>query len=72
MLSYGEIQLRLANERIQERIEEASRPRLVPRDERGLLRRLVGNSMVAIGQRLASGPSPHNPSNGACEEVGAA
>ncbi len=61
MLSYGEIQLRLANERIQERIEEASRARLVPRNERGSLRRLVGNSMVALGQRLASDPSPHKP-----------
>ena len=58
MESYGQIQLRLANERIRERIEEASRARLVRRDERASLRRSIGNSMIRLGQRLAAGASP--------------
>jgi hypothetical protein len=59
--SYGKIQLRLANIRIQERIDEASRARLAARDERSSLRRSVGNSMIRIGKRLAAEPSPLRP-----------
>ena len=61
MQSYGRIQLRLANIRIQERIDEASRARLAGRDERSSLRRSVGNSMIRIGRRLAAEPSPLRP-----------
>ena len=59
--SYGEIQLRLANMRVQERIDEASRARLAVRDERSSLRRSVGNSMIRVGKRLAAEPSPLRP-----------
>jgi hypothetical protein len=59
--SYGTNQLRLANIRIQERIDEASRARLARRDERSSLRRSVGNSMIRIGQRLAAEPSHLRP-----------
>jgi hypothetical protein len=59
--SYGDIQLRLANIRILERIDEASRARLAERAERSSLRRSVGNSMIRIGQRLAAEPSPLRP-----------
>ena len=59
--SYGTIQLRLANLRIQERIDEASRARLAGRIERSSLRRSVGNSMIRIGQRLAAEPSHLRP-----------
>jgi len=59
--SYGPNQLRLANIRIQERIDEASRARLAGRDERSSLRRSVGNSMIRIGQRLAAEPSHLRP-----------
>jgi len=59
--SYGKMQLRLANIRIQERIDEASRARLADRDERSSLRRSVGNSMIRIGKRLAAEPSPLRP-----------
>jgi len=59
--SYGKNQLRLANIRIQERIDEASRARLAVRDERSSLRRSVGNSMIRIGKRLAAEPSPLRP-----------
>jgi hypothetical protein len=55
------MQLRLANIRIQERIDEASRARLAGRDERSSLRRSVGNSMIRIGRRLAAEPSPLRP-----------
>ena len=61
MQSYGQIQLRLANERIRERIEEASRARLVGRNDRPSLRRSVGNSMIRLGQRLAAERSPLRP-----------
>jgi hypothetical protein len=54
--SYGKIQLRLANIRIQERINEASRARLAGRAERSSLRRSVGHSMIRIGRRLAAEP----------------
>ena len=59
--SYGKNQLRLANIRIQERIDEASRARLAVRAERSSLRRSVGNSMIRIGKRLAAEPSPLRP-----------
>jgi hypothetical protein len=59
--SYGSNQLRLANIRIQERIDEASRARLAGREERSSLRRSVGNSMIRIGQRLAAEPSHLRP-----------
>jgi hypothetical protein len=61
--SYGNLQLRLANMRIQERIDEASRARLAgrARDERSSLRRSVGHSMIRIGKRLAAEPSPLRP-----------
>ncbi len=61
MQSYGNAQLRLANDRIRERIDEASRARLAGRDERSSLRRSVGNSMIRIGERLAAEPSPLRP-----------
>ncbi len=61
MRSYGNVQLQLANMRIQERIDEASRARLAGRDERSSLRRSVGNSMIRIGKRLAAEPSPLRP-----------
>jgi hypothetical protein len=59
--SYGKNQLRLANLRIQERIDEAYRARLAVRDERSSLRRSVGNSMIRIGKRLAAEPSHLRP-----------
>jgi hypothetical protein len=59
--SYGTNQLRLANIRIQERIDEATRARLAGRDERSSLRRSLGNSMIRIGQRLAAEPSHLRP-----------
>ena len=59
--SYGNHQLRLANMRIQERIDEASRARVTGRDERSSLRRSVGNSMIRVGKRLAAEPSPLRP-----------
>jgi hypothetical protein len=59
--SYGQDRLRLANERIRERIDEASRARLAGRKERPSLRRSVGNSMIRIGERLAAEPSPFRP-----------
>lgn len=61
MQSYAQVQLWLANERIRERIEEASRARRVARDERLSLRRSVGKSMIALGQRLAADPSSRGP-----------
>jgi hypothetical protein len=61
MQSHGSAQLRLANDRIRERIDEASRARLAARDERSSLRRSVGNSMIRIGERLAGDPSPLRP-----------
>jgi hypothetical protein len=61
MQSYGNAQLRLANDRIRERIDEASRARLAGRDKRSSLRRSVGNSMIRIGERLAAEPSPLRP-----------
>jgi len=57
MHSYGQVQLRLANERIRERLEEASRARLIRRVDRSSVRRSVGNSMIRLGQRLAAEPS---------------
>jgi hypothetical protein len=59
--SYGQDRLRLANELIRERIEEANRARLGGRRERSSLRRSVGNSMIRIGERLAADPSPLRP-----------
>jgi len=59
--NYGSFQLRLANDRIRERIDEASRARLVARDERPSLRRSVGQSMIRLGERLAAEPSPLRP-----------
>jgi hypothetical protein len=61
--SYGKFQLRLANMRIQERIDEAARARLAGRvrDERSSLRRSVGHSMIRIGKRLAAEPSSLRP-----------
>jgi hypothetical protein len=61
MHGYGQVQLRLANDRIRERIDEASRARLAGRDERSSFRRSVGNSMIRIGERLAAEPSPFRP-----------
>jgi 50S ribosomal subunit-associated GTPase HflX len=61
MQGYGNVQLRLANDRIRERIDEASRARLAVRDERPSLRRSVGHSMIRIGERLAAEPSPLRP-----------
>jgi hypothetical protein len=61
MHSYGNAQLRLANDRIRDRIDEARRARLAGRDERSSLRRSVGNSMIRIGERLAAEPSPLRP-----------
>ncbi len=61
MQSYGNAQLRLANDRIRERIDEASRARLAGRGERSSLRRSVGNSMIRLGERLAAEPSPLRP-----------
>ena len=61
MQNYGSFQLRLANDRIRERIDEASRARLVARDERPSLRRSVGQSMIRLGERLAAEPSPLRP-----------
>ena len=59
--SYGQIQLRLAKERIQDRIDEASRARMAGRNERSSLRRAMGKSMIRIGERLAPEPSPLRP-----------
>ena len=61
MQSYGQVQLRLANERIRDRIEEASRARLIGRFERSSLRRSLGNSVIRFGQRLAAEPSSLRP-----------
>jgi hypothetical protein len=64
MNSYGQHRLRLANDRIRERIDEANRVRLASgagRNERPSLRRSVGNSMIRIGERLAADPSPLRP-----------
>ncbi len=58
MQRHGQVLLWLANERIRERIEQASRERLVARDERRSLRKALGNLMVALGRRLAAEPSP--------------
>jgi len=55
-----QIQLQLANERIQERIDEAARARHRDRDK-GSLRRSVGQSMIRIGERLAAEPSRLRP-----------
>jgi hypothetical protein len=61
MESYGNFQLRLANDRIRERIDQASRARLVAPDERPSLRRSIGQSMIRLGERLAAEPSPLRP-----------
>jgi hypothetical protein len=64
MNSYGQDRLRLANDRIRDRIDEAARARLAAaagRNERPSLRRSVGNSMIRIGERLAADPSSFRP-----------
>ena len=61
MLNFAQVQLRLADERIQERIEEASRARPIGRVERSSFRRSVGNSMIRLGQRLAAERSSLRP-----------
>ena len=61
MHSYGQDRLRLANDRIRERIDEASRARLAGRNDRSSLRRSIGNSMIRIGERLAAEPSSLRP-----------
>ena len=57
----GQIQLRLANDRIRERIDEAARERMRGRDARPSLRRAMGQSMIRFGERLAAEPSPLRP-----------
>ena len=64
MHGHGQAQLWLANERIRERIAEAARARRVARNERPSLRRSLGKSMIALGQRLAADASSHGPAAG--------
>jgi hypothetical protein len=54
-------QLRLANDRIAERLREATEARLAARSEpvdsnRPTIRRSIGQSMIRIGERLAAEP----------------
>jgi hypothetical protein len=61
MSNFDPYQLRLANDRIAERLREASEARLVATVEpdtrhRPTIRRSIGHSMIRIGERLAAEP----------------
>jgi hypothetical protein len=60
-MSDFQYQLRLANDRIAERLREATEARLAARSEpvdpnRPTIRRSIGQSMIRIGERLAAEP----------------
>ena len=56
MNSHAQVQLRLANERIAQRIQDAQHARLAAAVGRPSMRRSIGHSIIRIGERLAAEP----------------
>jgi hypothetical protein len=56
MNAYADHRLRLANERISERLHAASIARLV-QSQPSTIRRSIGHSIIRIGERLAAEPN---------------